>query len=49
MESVIIYHNNLYSQCNFTAKAERLQDREHSPVTKLETYLKVPLKYILRS
>ena len=34
MESVIIYHNNLNSQCNFTAKAERLQDREQSPVTR---------------
>jgi len=34
MESVIIYHNNLYSQCNLTVKAERLQVREQSPVTR---------------
>jgi hypothetical protein len=34
MESVIIYHTNLYSQGNFTAKTERLQDIEQSTVTR---------------
>jgi hypothetical protein len=32
-ESAIIYHNNVCSQCNFTAKAERLQNSEQSPIT----------------